>query len=56
MNEQVTTTTTIMMETDHDDDVLHHEADDLLYLFMHPPSLVFKYRERYGLNGLQATA
>ena len=32
------------------------EAGDLLYSFMHSSSLVSKYREKYGLNGLQATA
>ena len=33
------------------------EEDDLLYSFMHPSSSPgSKYRERYGLNGLQATA
>ena len=31
------------------------EADDLLYPFMHSPSLESKYRQRYGLNSLQAT-
>ena len=38
----------IMMETD---DVLH-EAGDLLYPFIHSPSLVSKYRQRYRQNGL----
>ena len=37
------------------DDVLR-EACDLLYPFMHPPSLVSKYSQRYRQNGLQATA
>ena len=41
----------IMMETD-----VLREAGDLLYPFIHPPSLVSKYRQRYGLNSLQATA
>ena len=36
-------------------DVLR-EAGDPLYPFMHPPSPGSKYRERYGLNGPQATA
>ena len=36
----------MMMETD---DVLR-EACDLLYPFMHSPSLGLKYRERYGHN------
>ena len=39
-----------------DDDDAPHGAVDLLYSFMHPSSLVSKYKERYGLNGLQATA
>jgi len=38
-----------------DDDDAPHGAVDLLYSFMHPSSLVSKYKERYGLNGLQAT-
>ena len=38
-----------------DDDDAPHGAVDLLYSFMHPSSLVSKYRERYGKNGLQAT-
>jgi hypothetical protein len=39
-----------------DDDDAPHGAVDLLYSFMHPSSLVSKYKERYGLNGLQTTA
>ena len=39
-----------------DDDAPHGATVDLLYSFMHPSSLVSKYRERYGQNGLQATA
>ena len=41
----------MMMETD-----VLREADDLLYPFMHSPSLVSKYIERYGPNSLQPTA
>ena len=37
----------IMMETD-----VLHEAGDLLYPFIHSPSLVSKYRQRYRQNGL----
>ena len=44
-----------MMAMEIDDDAPHGAAD-LLYSFMHPSlSLVSKYKERYGLNGLQAT-
>ena len=43
------------MEIDDDDDAPQDGAVDLLYSFMHPSSLVSKYRERYGQNGLQAT-
>ena len=41
-----------------DDDDAPHGAVDLLYSFMMHPSLslVSKYKERYELNGLQATA
>ena len=45
-----------MMAMEIDDDDAPHGAVDLLYSFMHPSSLVSKYRERYGQNGLQATA
>jgi hypothetical protein len=45
----------IMMMSMETDDVLR-EAGDLLYSLMHPPSLVFIYRQRYGPNSLQATA
>ena len=38
----------MMMETD----VLREAGDDLLYPFMHSPSLVSKYRQRYRQNGL----
>ena len=41
----------MMMETD-----VLREAGDLLYPFMHSPSLVSKYRQRYGPNSLQPTA
>jgi len=45
------------MEIDDDDDAPQDGAVDLLYSFMHPSlSLVSKYKERYELNGLQATA
>jgi len=37
----------MMMETD-----VLCEAGDLLYPFMHSPSLVSKYRQRYRQNGL----
>ena len=38
----------MMMETDD----VPREAGDLLYPFMHSPSLVSKYRQRYRQNGL----
>ena len=41
----------MMMETD-----VLREAGDLLYPFMHSPSLVSKYRQRYGPNSPQAAA
>jgi hypothetical protein len=34
---------------------IQHEAVDLLYTFVHSSSLVFKYMQGYGPNGLQAT-
>ena len=43
------------MEIDDDDDAPHGADVDLLYSFMMHPSLlslVSKYRERYGQNGL----
>ena len=43
------------MSMETDDDVLR-EAGDPLYPFMHPPSLISKYSQRYRQNGLQATA
>ena len=45
------------MKIDDYDDAPQDGAVDLLYSFMHPSllSLVSKYKERYGLNGLQAT-
>jgi len=45
------------MEIDDDDAPQDGAFDLLLYSFMHPSlSLVSKYKERYGQNGLQATA
>jgi hypothetical protein len=43
-----------MANMEIDDDDAPHGAVDLLYSFMHSSllSLVSKYRERYGQNGL----
>ena len=42
--------------TQHVQTWVQREAGNLLYSFMHSPSPGSNYRERYGLNGLQATA
>ena len=40
-----------MMSMETDDDV-RREAGDILYPFMHPPSLESKYSQRYRQNVL----